>query len=85
MGNTQVITVKLPGELVKQLERRSKQTGHGRSALVREAIEKSLREGDGDAAPRSFFTIYREFAGCFAGPGDLSYAKRHLKGFGRKR
>ena len=84
--NTSVtITVKLPNSLARRLDAASRRRGVGRSAVVRDAIEQALAREDGAISNESVLAQCRDLAGCVDGPADLSYARRHMKGFGRRR
>jgi predicted DNA-binding protein len=85
------ITVRIPGELGRQLRHRSRIKGQTESDLVREALENYLAGSNGE---RSAFEMAEE-AGLIGSvrrePGsparspakDLSTNPRHFKGFGK--
>ena len=78
----QNISLKLPKTLEVKLTAAAKRRGASKSAVVREALHDYL-EHDGAPAANSFAELAREFIGCVdGGPRDLSFNKRHLKGFG---
>ncbi len=87
MRNTvTTITVKVPQSLARRLDAGARRKGAGRSAFVRAAIEAALL--DEESASRrgaSVLSFCRDLAGCVAGPRDLSYGRRHMIGFGRRR
>jgi hypothetical protein len=68
----QTISLKLPGDLVAQLEREAKARGVTKSRLVREILEKALRPRSRDAAA-SCYDLARDLAGSVKGlPRDLA-------------
>ncbi len=76
------VSVKLPSVLDARLKSVAKRRGETKSAVVREALEAYLAR-NGSPEP-SFAELAREFMGCVKGaPPDLSYNKKHFKGFGR--
>jgi Arc/MetJ-type ribon-helix-helix transcriptional regulator len=77
------LTVKLPDELAVRLEKRARQFGISKSALVRESIERDLtRDGRVEEQP-SIYELVKDDLGCFdSGLGDLSTDPRHMEGFG---
>jgi Arc/MetJ-type ribon-helix-helix transcriptional regulator len=86
MRNTPItITVKLPESLARRLDAEARRRGSARSVFVREAIEAALRRQDGRGTNGSVLSHCRDLAGCVDGPSDLSYAARHMRGFGRRR
>ena len=77
----QILTVKLPRRLAARLSAKARKQQSTRSAVVREALERHLGEGDGGGA--SFLDLAQDLAGCLDGPTDLASSKRHLAGYGR--
>ncbi len=77
---TKTITVKLPRPLAARLGARVEKQQITQSALVREALERYLRDDD-ERGP-SFLELAKDLAGCVEGPEDLSSNKKHLKGYG---
>jgi predicted DNA-binding protein len=65
------ISIRLPEETNRRLEERSRKTGRSRSALVKEALEQSLK-------PES--KAFMALAGSIEGAPDLS----QRKGFAKK-
>jgi hypothetical protein len=77
-----VKTVKLPKALAAALKRAAKERGCPESQLIREGIEHVTKAEDGIdmvAAIGADIGIGR------GGPHDLSYNKKHMRGFGRSR
>ena len=78
---TKTITVKLPTPLAARLSARVEKQQSSQSALVREALERFLRDDD-ERGP-SFLELAKDLAGCVEGPEDLSSNKEHLEGYGK--
>jgi predicted DNA-binding protein len=77
------ISLKLPKALNAKLAVTAKRRGASKSAIVREAIEDYF-ERNGSAPSLSVAELARELIGCVdGGPLDLSYNKKHMKGFGK--
>ena len=76
------LTVKVPEELEAKLERLAARRGESKSALIRTAIEE-LTTSEEAVQPRSCLDLARDLLGQADGPSDLSYNKKHLKGYGR--
>jgi predicted DNA-binding protein len=77
------VTVKLPPGLARRLRLAVARRATTQSAFIREALEARL-ESTSDATPGSFLDLAGDLAGSVrGGPSDLSWNKRHLKGFGR--
>jgi predicted DNA-binding protein len=80
---TQRISVRVPDKVARRLKERSRMTGAGESAVVREALEEYLSKGPDE---QTAYDMAREagLIGCVQGaPKDLSTDKRHFKGFGK--
>jgi predicted DNA-binding protein len=80
---TQRISVRVPDKVARRLKERSRMSGAGESALVREALEEYLSK---NAQEKTAYDLAREagLIGCAQGaPKDLSTNKRHFKGFGK--
>ncbi len=79
MGNTQLMSIKLPRHLGAKVARLAKRQGKTRSQVVRDALE-AYPEG------RRFGDVAGRFAGIARGlPSDLSTNPKHLEGYGRGR
>lgn len=73
------ISLKIDSHLYGRLETQSKKTGLSKSALVRDALEQSLRQ---KGAP-SCHDLMQDACGSFrSGVKDLSTNKEYMKGFG---
>ena len=61
----------------------AKRRGASKSAIVREAIEDYFAK-NGAASSLSVAELAKELIGCVdGGPTDLSYNKKHMKGYGK--
>jgi predicted transcriptional regulator len=76
------MAIKLPDGLLRRLDEAARARGTTRSALVRDVLEDLLR-AEGASQKASFTAQAADLAGCAEGPADLSYGKRHLRGYGR--
>jgi hypothetical protein len=76
------LSLKLPDELARVLEDRARSQGTTKSEILREALARyfSRNRPPGNG---SFLALAGNLVGCLEGPGDLSYNKEHLKGYGR--
>jgi predicted DNA-binding protein len=73
------LTMKLPDPLLAWLEEQAKRARRPKSAIVREILQKHQR-----TQPRSAFDMAADLCGSArSGLRDLSYNKKHLRGFGR--
>ena len=75
------VSLKMPEELLARLAAAARRRGVSRSAVVRDALESYLNptaEGDGAAAD-----LASDLVGSLEGPTDLSYNRKHMRGFGR--
>ncbi len=75
------VSLKLPESLDAKLSAAARQRQQTKSALVREILEEFLDNGQ-RAPSGSCLELVADLVGCVEGPGDLSYNKRHLRGFG---
>jgi len=79
----QTISLRLPEDLLKQLNHEAKARRVKRSALVRESLEKALRRRPPSRAV-SCYDLSRELAGSVKGlPKDLAHNPKYMEGFGR--
>lgn len=76
------MSLKLPESLDERLAVVAAERSATKSAVVREALETYLRRRKG-VQPRSCLALASDLVGCVAGPTDLSFHKKHLKGFGK--
>ena len=79
------ISLKFPESLNSRLTAEARRRGTSKSALIRDAVEKSLENGgtsgNRDKDPRR--AALARLSGCLRGPGDLSFNEEHMKGFGQ--
>jgi len=76
------ISLKLPAGLHARLKAVARSKGRTKSDVAREALETFLA-GKGPPGTGSCLDIASDLAGCVEGPGDLSFAKKHLRGYGK--
>jgi predicted DNA-binding protein len=76
----EVITLKVPYEIARWLEERSRASGRPKSEIVRDAVERLReQEGQGTAIDAAGDAVGRVASGC----NDLGSNKKRLRGFGR--
>ena len=77
------ISLKLPDDLLAQLNKQAKARRTTKSMLVRESLEKALHE----QPPAGFVSCYdlaRDLAGSVKGlPKDLAENPKYMEGFGQ--
>lgn len=76
------LTLKLPEGLDARLAATAAKTGSSKSDVARRAIEAFL-EQLGRPQAGSCLDLAKDLAGCLEGPGDLSYNKQRLQGYGK--
>lgn len=76
------LTVKVPEELHAKLTTIAAQRGESKSTLIRTAIEQIV-VSDKTVTPDSCLDLIKDLVGCVDGPQDLSYNRKHLKGYGK--
>jgi len=76
----QTISLKLPDDLLAELEREAKARRVTKSVVVRESLKTALRRHTGAA---SCFDLARDLAGSVKGlPPDLAHNPKYMRGFG---
>ncbi len=76
----QTISLRLPDDLLAELEREAKARRVAKSVLVRESLKTALRRHPGAA---SCFDLARDLAGLVKGlPRDLVHNPKYMQGFG---
>ena len=76
------ISLKLPDDLLADLEKEAKARGLTKSVLVRQSLEASLRRRPRGVAA-SCYDLARDLAGSVRGlPPDLAHNPRYMEGFG---
>jgi hypothetical protein len=79
----QTISLKLPEELLAQLEREAKARRVPKSVVVRESLETALRPRSRGRS-NSCYDLARDLAGSVRGlPRDLAHNPKYLEGFGK--
>ena len=74
--------MKLPDDLLSELERQAKARRITKSVLVRESLEAALRRKPGRSAA-SCYDMARDLAGSLKGlPRDLAHNPKYMRGFG---
>jgi hypothetical protein len=79
----QTISLKLPDDLLAQLNCEAKARRVTKSRLVRESLEEALHKGP-SAKGSSCYDLARDLAGTVKGlPKDLADNPKYMDGFGR--
>jgi len=76
------LTVKVPEELDLKLAAVAAKRGESKSNLIRTAINSILKANEA-VTPNSCLDLAKDLVGSVEGPSDLSYNKKHLKGYGK--
>lgn len=75
------VSMRLPEDLLRELDREAKARCVTKSLLVRESLEKTLRKQSRKG--ESCYDLARDLAGCVKGlPKDLATNPKYMKGFG---
>lgn len=78
------MTLKLSDEVAARLEKRAQRLGVSKSKIVRESIERALREQPTVEEEPSAYEVMKDGCGCVnSGVPDLATHPKHLEGFGR--
>jgi len=78
------MTLKLPDDVAVRLEKRAKRLGVSKSAIVRDSIERELREQPVVEEKPSAYDLMKDGCGCVdSGLTDLATNPEHMEGFGR--
>lgn len=76
------ISLKLPDDLLVQLDSAAKARRVTKSSIVRESLEKALRKPSSPGAV-SCYDLARDLAGALKGlPEDLADNPKYMEGFG---
>ena len=82
-GFVRTISLKLPDDILVELDNEAKARRVTKSWLVRESLEKALRKPS-PAAAVSCYDLARDLAGTVKGlPEDLADNSEYMQGFGR--
>ena len=76
------LTVKVPETLYLKLAAVAAKSGESKSNLIRTAINSILKANE-TVTPNSCLDMAIDLVGSVEGPSDLSYNKKHLKGYGK--
>jgi hypothetical protein len=77
------ISVKVPGEILAQLTRQAKARRVTKSTIIRDSLERSLREPR-SPGELSCYDLARDLAGSVRGlPKDLADNPKYMDDFGR--
>jgi len=76
------LSLKLPELLFEQITSFALEKGESRSSLVRRAIE-ALIDGNHQQHQASCLDMANDLAGSVEGPEDLSFDRKHLRGYGQ--
>jgi predicted DNA-binding protein len=76
------VSLKLPDNLARELERSAKRQQRGKSEIIRAALSEYLRSQKG-VATTSFYDLASDLIGKFEGPPDLATNPKYMEGFGR--
>ena len=82
MEKMKTLSVKVPEELDLKLTAVAARRRESKSALIRAALDQIVESRD-KITPNSCFDLAKDLIGSVDGPADLSYNKKHLKGYGR--
>jgi Ribbon-helix-helix protein, copG family len=72
------ISLKLPDELLRKINREAEARRTGRSTVIRDCLERVLRRGKKSPDTVSCLDLMGGGVGSFKGPRDLSTNRRHL-------
>ena len=76
------LTVKVPEALDFKLAAAAAKRGESKSDLIRTALELMVNANE-VLTPNSCLDLAKDIVGSLEGPPDLSYNKKHLKGYGQ--
>jgi len=76
------LTVKVPDDLNLKLAAAAAKRGESKSDLIRTALESIVNANEA-LTPNSCLDLAKDIVGSLEGPPDLSYNKKHLKGYGQ--
>lgn len=81
-GTMKSISLKLDPALERRLTETARRRGVTKSSVVRAALLSFLESGTSPGG-LSAYDLAKDLCGSVAGPGDLSYNKAHMEGFGK--
>lgn len=84
MRPMRTVTVKLPEELAARLEKRAQRLGVSKSIVLRNSLERELRENDAVEEKPSMYDLVKDDLGCVdSGATDLATNPKHMERFGK--
>jgi hypothetical protein len=72
------VSLKLPDLLLQELEQEAASRGLGKSAIIRDCIERTLMKRGKSKRALSCLDLMGDLVGSFRGPRDLSTNRRYL-------
>ena len=75
------LSLKVPENLLRKLERAARQRGQSKSEVIRSALQQYLN-GERTIPPGSALEAAGPWIGCVEGPGDLATNPKYMEGFG---
>jgi hypothetical protein len=72
------VSLKLPEVLLREVEHEAATRGVGKSAIIRDCIERTLRKKKKPGREVSCLELMGDLVGSFRGPRDLSTNRRYL-------
>jgi Arc/MetJ-type ribon-helix-helix transcriptional regulator len=72
------ISLKLPDELLREINREAEARRTGRSSVIRDCLERVLKRGKKPQDTVSCLDLMGDAVGSFSGPRDLSTNRKHL-------
>ncbi len=76
------LSLKVPEQLDNRLSAACRRRREKKSEVIRAAIEQFLISEE-SVIEGSCLDLARDLAGCIEGPGDLSFNKKHMRGYGK--
>ena len=76
------LSLKLPESLLEKLTFAARERGESRSAVVRDAIAAFI-DGENHRQNMSCLDLADDLVGSVKGPVDLSFSKKHMRGYGQ--
>lgn len=76
------IAIKLPDDLLAEVQFAAKRNGETRSSIIREALKEYFSRGK-EHHTASCLDLARDLAGCIQASSDLSTNPAHLDSYGR--
>jgi hypothetical protein len=76
------MSLRLPEALDARLTACARKLGRSKSDLARDLIQEGLNKRNGKRQP-TCLELAGDLVGCLQGPGDLSFNKKYMEGFGK--